>query len=356
MVRLRPTWIAAAAGLSCLPDVDLVTPPAAEACGDGVVELSLGEECDPGEAGAPGCSAGCRVACDGGVVDPFTQHCYFASTPTNAFLTARQACRSAGAHLVRFGSKTEVLFVAATMDGGAAWLDLEREAADAGPPVFRTEDNAEPGWRGGLLPAFACTGCYASVVGAAAQFPAVDGGDGPAVVFAPAVQSTWFAAPYDLGALALPVVCEREPAGRAARLCDAGRCFELAPTWTAKTYVLSTVPASYSGAQAACAGLGGTLAVLGSPEERGELVRAIRDVAKDVWIGLSAAAPDAWTWADGRPAASKAYADPWAGGEPAKGATGAAHLVVDDAAYDTGLARVGAPADARAFVCEAPLP
>jgi hypothetical protein len=76
--------------MSCLPDISpakpagfdgggeggvVVVPPAQ--CGNGVIELDAGEQCDPGEAGAIGCSS-CQIACEGGFVDDTSGHCYFA--------------------------------------------------------------------------------------------------------------------------------------------------------------------------------------------------------------------------------------------------------------------------------------
>src|SRR5438270_9762063 len=97
--------------LSCLPDVDIPTVIAPKACGDGVVQLSLDEQCDPGEGGAPGCTSNCRIDCDGGLADPWRHHCYFGIAPKGDIATAQIACAASNGHLVTFGSIDELGFV-----------------------------------------------------------------------------------------------------------------------------------------------------------------------------------------------------------------------------------------------------
>ena len=357
MARIRARWIWLGLGLalSCLPDVDIPTALAPKACGDGVVQYSLGEECDPGGAGVVGCSGDCRIACDGGALDLVTGHCYFTASPTGQFQQALQACKALGGHVVRFSSKSELVFVTSQMlDGGAAWLDLEKDSDSGGAPVFHTENNAEPGWRGGLLPAKSCSGCYANILNpVAGNFPVADGGiDGPCVVFSRDVQYSWFAAPYDVGAFPVAVVCERESIGRGDGPCEAGTCIEIAPTSSSKLYVLSAKPASFTEAQTACNAMVGLLVVLQTPEEREELARALAGAkVAAAWIGLSATVSDAWTWANGKTLASKAYIDPWAEGEPAM-KTGAAYLKIDPSAYDTRLAHTDPLNATHPYVCE----
>lgn len=337
--------------LSCLPDVDIPTPLAPNACGDGVVQYSLGEECDPGDAGAVGCSSACRLACDGGVLDPWTRHCYFSTTPTNTLANARQLCSTAGGHLVTFASYTELGFVTDhVLDGGIGWLDLERVDNEGGVPFFQTDDNREPGWRGGLLPQQNCTGCYAKNSNPlAGKFPVPDGGiDGRGVIFGSDIQTTWFAVPLDVDPLRLAVICEREVPGRLIGPCDAGTCVQLSTTSADSLYVVVTTPARYSDAKMTCINFGARLVVLQNAEEREGLTRALAGAINDVWIGLATQA-DTWMWADGTP--TKAY-DPWAQGEPGKADGGAAYLHIDDAVYDTRLAHADALASMHPFVCE----
>jgi hypothetical protein len=344
--------IALCVALSCLPDVEIPKAAAPAACGDGVVQLSFGEDCDPGDATAPGCTSECRLSCDGGVVDPRTNHCYYVTGASAALAAAQQACAQTGGHLITFASADELAFVTTRsgIDGGA-WIDLTRTVLpDGAPPIFSTKTD-EPGW------SKSCPGCYANIgtLNPTGFFPVVEGGvDGPCVVFSPNDSRSWFAVPCDLGAanITLPILCEREPPGRPIRPCDAGQCIELRPTFGDKTYVFVTMPQSFEDAQKSCAALASAfpeskaqrLVVLQTREEREELARAIAMTdTREFWIGLSAA----FVWSDGEPIEGGTYPSPYGRDEPASKAP--SFVRIDDE-FDTRHAHTGtAP---RPFVCE----
>lgn len=347
--------IALAAAGSCLPDVTVEGGAQARPCGDGVVDLAAGEECDPGpdagEAGVVGCTGDCRVSC-AGVIDPTSRHCYFAGPPTARLQAGRDGCGGQRAHLVTFASVDELAFVDRRVlgDSGAAleWVNLDRVDVD-GAAEWHTDTTAA-GWSG------ACPGCFAKAPPEAGAFPNSDGGLGGAcVLWARAYPYSWLSIPCDVGAFAqLATVCEREVVGALSRPCDGGACLAVPTTAADRTYLYAATPRAWSDAASACGAIAGPtgpgrLFVPRSAEEREEVTRAVAAKGASFWIGLSRAG-GAWTWADGKALTSLVYPLPW--GDQAPEATGtAAWVAADPNRYDVGLAHAGDAATARPFVC-----
>src|SRR5580658_2530701 len=130
---------AMAIGVACIADLpqDAAAPdaPAAAApppgCGNGYIDLSLGEQCDPGmfagEGGVVGCTSNCRVRC-AGLVWPMNNHCYELSSNSASFDNeAEPRCSDLSGHVVTFASELEFGTVAGWMqrvDAGALWVGL----------------------------------------------------------------------------------------------------------------------------------------------------------------------------------------------------------------------------------------
>ena len=105
---------------ACLPDLAVIADTdagfddsgAPVPCGNGVIEADAGgitETCDPGaDAEVKGCKS-CQIVCEG-LVDPKTQHCYFAAGTDAKYLDALNRCKNkgGGAHVVTLGSSDEV--------------------------------------------------------------------------------------------------------------------------------------------------------------------------------------------------------------------------------------------------------
>src|SRR5487761_1596976 len=140
VVRARTlVTIAASSGLlgvvlACLPDLT-VTPLPTDTCGSGVVDLARGEACDPGDAGATGCTATCAIDCEGGAVDDASGHCYFWISGVDSYPLGKSKCSAAGGHVVSFVDPNEVAFVLAQTktlpnapSGSSAWLALEQQS------------------------------------------------------------------------------------------------------------------------------------------------------------------------------------------------------------------------------------
>jgi hypothetical protein len=98
LIALAGVLAGMTAAMACLPDLTLVITPldagAAPRCGDGTIDPSVGEECDPGDGVPIGC-VGCKIDCDAGLLDPATKHCYFTapldgSVTTSSFHTSDQ--------------------------------------------------------------------------------------------------------------------------------------------------------------------------------------------------------------------------------------------------------------------------
>ncbi|HEY2365574.1 MAG TPA: C-type lectin domain-containing protein [Polyangiaceae bacterium] len=347
-------------GLACLPDL-VLSPVDADAdaaqtspCGDGVVDLDA-EQCDPGAGDAGfGCTATCTIDCEGGAVDPTTNHCYFWATTTDTIDHAELYCTLAGgnAHVVSFADQDELTFVGpgtkslpnAPDGGGGSWTWLEKSGVpnEAGLDTYYVPDSEGrfPGW------AASCPGCYANA----------DGGD--AGDFAYAAQNPQFCVFWKKTPLqgwvqqvctftgnTVTPLCEREPPGSFSAPCadDGGdTCIRVPRTATTKRYELTATASSFDNARIACAARGGILARFESGAEReqvvAELVRVL-GFGGDVWIGLAYDGDaGAWIWDDGTPAAP-VFPTPWADGEPSV-AQGAATIHWELGRFDTRLAIV----------------
>ncbi len=337
----------AIAVFACLPDLQVVPPPS-DSCGSGLVDLAKGEACDPGEAGAIGCTSTCQIDCDGGAIDPQTNHCYFWIDGVGAIDEAIAQCTFANAHLVSFVDLQELQLVVTKTkslpgapDAGGTWLALEKGTLnDAGVQTYYVPlvDVDLPGWSA------SCPGCFALADGGDADLPL--GGANPQVCvnwrrstsfpFTQVVCTT-------TGTTA-PVLCEREPAGAFSGPCDdAGDdvCIVIPRTAAQKSYVLVTTPATFDNARAGCVTRGGSLVLFDSSSEREEVIREVgRTLAGgDIWIGLEwADDAGAWTWLDGTAASALPL---WGDGEPSANA-GAASIHIELGRYDTRLARAQA--------------
>ena len=108
--------VALAVAFSCIPDLDTTPLPLVDAgidapstngsfCGDGVIDLARGEECDPGSGSDPfaTCSS-CKLACDPSHVNPANHHCYFETEATGDYGSAGDQCSAVGAHVATFAS------------------------------------------------------------------------------------------------------------------------------------------------------------------------------------------------------------------------------------------------------------
>jgi hypothetical protein len=351
---------ATVAAAACLPDLVVTpTPSTGARCGDGVIDTVSGEECDPGdagEAGVRGCTGACRLDCNGGFVDPRTGHCYAPHAATTTLTAAQSACIAWGGHIATIASTDELTLLATRVpDAGATWINLFSSLApdDAGTIAWAPLGVAEPGW------SRACPGCYAGAPPDATAFPSVvpDGGagGGSCVAWTQAAAQSWLSIPCDvvLPALALGVLCEREPPGSRARPCDAGTCFEARPSLGAKAYVYVAAASAPSAAASACGAIGGRLVTFATREERlavaAEVARAA-GATTTFWIGL--AGSGAFAWSDGVALGSGLYPLPWGDRAP-ESPSGQAYVALDPARYDTTLAHVDSnPASQRPFVCE----
>lgn len=347
--RLLLSMAAVGVAVACLPELIVAPPPPGDTCGSGFVDLARGEACDPGDAGAVGCTATCAIDCDGGAIDDASGHCYFWVANLDNTLGAANACSQAGGHIVSVVGPEEMDFVLAqtgalpNADLGASWLSLQQELApnDAGAVTYASGLSA-PGW------AYTCPGCWAYVE-AGAQDIARPGNNKPAPCVNWRKSAYWIQAGCSLGATdaglnTTSVLCEREPPGSFAAPCandDAGAtCVEVPATFGKKRYVLGP-PRSFAVARAECAARGGVLARFESGAEREEVVAAVAPslLVNDFWIGLAFDADaGAWTWDDGTPAPA-AFPTPWADLEP-RASAGAASIHIDTSTFDTNLAHV----------------
>jgi hypothetical protein len=346
--------------VSCIADLppDRQAPASASAstCGDGIIDLTRNEQCDPGtgasEAGARGCSADCKVQRPGGFVWDHNDHCYrlaqpvartFSSTGNNS---ATSLCANVpNGHVVTFASDEEYAAVedyAAEAGAGLFWVGMWQA-----PGRYVSVSADEPGWSP------ACSGCYAYTPTPTAELPkasalAPDGG----CVMADLRRTTWLQFPcttvQDPRAL-----CESEPAGHHFASCDGGgdTCIDLVITHGRKQYVFVNHKSTADDAAAYCATLGrGTLVVLESRDEREQLWHELAALgASQVWIGLTRGDAGTWTWSDGmEPDATLPYPSPWAILEPANGTH--AYLDLRPGIDDT-LAH-STPAMQLPFVCQ----
>lgn len=296
-------------------------------CGDGVIQLSEGEQCDPGvvtEAGSGGCSATCQMMCKGGLVWDRNHHCYQQVDPPAARITTAEG-ECGGGHVVTFASEAELDTVAGAIDAGTFWVGLLQ--------AFNRYDSLwklEPGWSP------ACPGCFAHTSHPTSPLPGADAG---CVSGSSDLSRDWQQADCtgNGGVNRLHVLCELEPPGRLSSFCDAGICFDVVFTAGTKHYVLVRTATNGDTAEANCRAMGGSLVVLQSRDEREqiwwELGRLPGGVATPsaIWIGLSlpdggsADAAADWIWDDD--AGEDAYPSPWGERQPKAGTTRRAYLL-----------------------------
>jgi len=361
------------AAMACIPDLpndEGGSPPDGSApgpeagrpfCGDGIIDLQSGEQCDPGagEAGSPYCTADCQVACDGGFVWPGNDHCYF-DVPAGAVSLSEainNRCTGGAAHVVTFASDEELGAVVGAIDAGAFWVGLEFDPTANG---YTSVHALEPGWEPG------CPGCFAHVPDASQPLP---GDGGFCVEGFSDLTTSWQQYPCasDAGkGRRIHVICEREPVGALQRACmEAGvSCIELAWTARSKRYVYFKNAAPSDGpdgsAEQTCESLGGSLVVLQSFDEREQLWKAVgaTQAQSSFWIGLSLSeGGSSWVWDDD--ASEDAYPSPWAIRMPREpGGTraflfqnGGTPAAVDDTLAHNGT---GAAPSYFPFVCQLP--
>jgi hypothetical protein len=300
-------------------------------CGDGIIDLSAGEQCDPGpgagDSGIGGCSPNCQMQCAPGAPPWSTNHhCYQlpGSQGAESFRGANGACPGAS-HVVTFASEDEFQHVLSFLNGGGAfWVGLSASSSSSSPYA---EAPFEPGW------AADCPGCYAHILTVDADLPpfpdaSVDGGT--LDCFAALSDSTqpWQRYPCrGISRQLLDVICEFEPVGRQSQSCDAGICIDLVKTHGIKGYIYEQNRSTPDAASRSCVALGGRLVVLQSRDEREQLWRELSRLTvppSAVWIGLSqvsAGSPQSpqgsWAWDDRTPAdGAAAYPSEWAIGQP----------------------------------------
>lgn len=364
---------------ACLPDLVTFAPAVAPLvpvgrCGDGVAGEGLDggfEACDPGDAGAVGCSASCAVECAGGYVDPVSNHCYLGLPQAGSSLDdAIEECERRGAHVVTFDGEREYASVLdAGLVAGPFWLGLEGSRGPDDP--FRSLVTAEPG--APRRPTTVCPGCFSRPDDGGTFPPFEPDASAPGCIVARPDRAAWEESPCVATASArVAILCEREPPGLFAEPCIGGVCVHVAEVAAKKRFLYVPTPVSGSDAETACLSLGGTLAVVATREERAALVRAVgryflRASAPpvDFWIGLSAGSSDAgFVWADD--ASADRYDPVWGNGEPrGSGARRAYMHVALDRQYDVGLGLASpsrAPGDgdpdggeAWPYVCEYPV-
>lgn len=353
--------------LSCLPDLAAIPPapvvlvdagPPPNPCGDGVIDIEAGEQCDPGSSDAgTQCTSTCTVVCEGGLYDDTSGHCYTFASPGMKFNDAQSRCLGLGGHLVTFASEDEYAKVASWYppDSGAFWVGL---SYDLTAFEYKSESDKEPGW----LAPDRCPGCYAHLDAGADAFPPAVPPFKPCVVATPKSFATpWYQAQCSgLPPFLVGVVCEREPIGAYSQTCAGGTCIVLKKTFASKRYLYVGTPELAANAQISCRKNGGTLVVLETREEReqlgAELGRLVDPTKPFVWIGLTHASATApWVWEND--ASIDAYPLPWGNNEPrfpriARWATMGLSL----GEYDTDLAHAedGGQQQTLAYVCQFP--
>jgi hypothetical protein len=357
---------------ACIPDLppDQTAPSLVAdrgTCGDGYIDLDAGEQCDPGvpDASTPGCSDHCKVLCSG-LKWFLNDHCYELMSASAGELQggASNTCsrfRGQG-HVVTFaGERERVEVTRYLVDAGAGpfWVGLWE-----GPDKFNSVNPYEPGWSP------TCPGCFAHTQDAKAALPrspeAIADPSALACVEAKpdADKDPWLQYPCTKAA-GLRVVCEHEPDGVHSTPCDGGTCIDLVATYASKSYVYESAPQTWTGADAHCRSLGGTLVVLQSRDEREqlwlELSRLrVSPVIQRIWIGLapapaSADDPDAsiWIWSDGTNAnAPDGYPSPWGAGEPSRSAPAFLSHSASQPAVDDTLARTDPTPQTLPYVCQ----
>ncbi len=346
-----PALVALAA--ACLPDISTAglaafdggDPPTPGFCGDGIIDVDAGERCDPSEAGAPGCTAQCEIACDGGLLDPSSGHCYFSAPAAPRFESAKQSCEAAGAHIVTFVSDAEFGLVAG-WKASDFWVGLLATPGSAGVATYAAQvPPEEPGW------SWKCDGCYARVPAGSRDFPKRDPLSSRQCVFAGDGGPSWLTDNCAGLNPAVPVVCEREPAGTTAHKCGGFGCLTVAAT--SHHYVYVGTASSPAEAAAGCKGMGASLAVFETREERETVGRELdtfggATTPLQLWVGLARGDGGVWHWADGAPQTQ--YPLEWSEGQPAGGSFAWMRLALGD--YGTQLLHSDDGASRLPYLCE----
>jgi hypothetical protein len=309
--------------------------PPPQRCGDGFIELRLGEQCDPGkallgDAGTAFCSASCQMICpDGGFMWSLNNHCYTLSGEATSLVEAGALC-APGGHVVTFVSDDEFNAVTGALgrsdDAGAYFFWVGMRAHQIGDNHYDSVvlPRYEPGWSPD------CSGCYARADYDAGDFAHGDAGIGGDCVRSRASPS---AAVWDkyacVDAPKLRVICEHEPEEMQLLPAKGLYYFSLRSTYPTKTYVYDPTPTTEAKAEATCVSHKGRLVVLQSRDERDELWDQLTHTTEThVWIGL-ATSDGGWAWGDGTPSDDPdAYPSEWAIGEPSEGGTRRAYLAL----------------------------
>ncbi len=339
-------------GLSCLPDLAALPvakladagPTVGPPCGDGVIDIEAGEQCDPGslDAGAQ-CTSTCAIVCDGGLYDERTGHCYTAAGREVTYTIAKASCQALGGHVVTFASEDEYTKIV-TWNPTAFWIGL---AFDDQGLAWMTPSGVEPGW----LQPLRCPGCYAHLEAGATIFPQGGFAKPQPCLVGSQLLPQWAQYPctFVLGA-----ICEREPLGSYAQNCLGGRCITLRATFGTKRYVYVSTPATAASAKSSCIENGGTLVVLETREEREqlahELLHLVPATPTAVWIGLTRKSViEPWLWEDRQ--ALEAHPIVWGDREPKVRGLSAA-MAIKPGIFDTQLARADDGTSLLTYVCE----
>jgi hypothetical protein len=362
-------------------------------CGDGIIDLDAGQQCNPlADAANPStaseCTARCKMKCSG-YVWPKNNHCYWvqATNATTFYPAAIQGCQNAssGGHVVTFASEEEFTAVENALFPDAAvqakanpyWIGLQMIPTTIAE-YAAVQSLPEPGWSP------RCPGCYAHTPDPKVALPRhIDPNDSglsdqPCVVAYPDPgvpswrQHPCANAPGDGGAKT-QLVCEREPLGKQFAPCaDAGGgalCIDLVVTQGRKRYVIDPAVALTADAAAgACASMGGRLVVLESRDEREQLWFQLQQISQQlqrVWIGLALSESEAgtddasadaeasapmWLWDNSTPVDAQS---PWGMGQPVlSSATTRAYLRANADSVDNTLARNDESKPMLPFVCE----
>lgn len=112
----------------------------APGCGNGIVDVALGEECDDGNQVSGDFCHGCIVECQGSK-DPDTFHCYKLEPVAETWAAARSACQAWGGDLVALSDSDEHDFVNTLYNvDGPYWTGGSDQATEG---VY-TWSNGEP--------------------------------------------------------------------------------------------------------------------------------------------------------------------------------------------------------------------
>jgi Lectin C-type domain len=335
---------ASAAGLaaSCLPDLETTneprpTKPSSGVCGDGIIDLDAGEQCDPGvrDASIPGCTSDCKLDCDAGnlpaYIDPSSNHCYFLLSLEAGTREAGNGCQAFGAHVITIGDPSEQEAVSGNLTPTPKttefWLDLGKNPHDGGPQTYSAVTD-EPG----LARNNVCRGCYGPVSpvegGVLLPDPTHPGGDNRCVTWILGGGARWYATDCEAS---FPTICEREPPGSRRYDCSGGLCFTVQadPASPATHYLYDPTPMTDVQAAALCAklndpeaGTKATLVLFHNQEQREQVFYELLQLPPalgtptDFWIGYTSTTNTKgaleWVWDNG----GREYPSQWGSLEP----------------------------------------